>query len=80
MTVAPWLIIQGDLGEWDSRGRLRVCSLLECHLRDISGLLYTFMGCLRLYLLACGWLYMFLGWLWVVVEFFEVVANGFGWL
>jgi len=23
---------------------------------------------------------MFLGWLWVAVEFFEVVADGFGWL
>ena len=39
VTLAPWLIIQGDLGELDSRGRLRFCSLLECHLRDISGLL-----------------------------------------
>ena len=61
--------MQGDHGELDSRGRLKFCSLLEFHLRDIlsSRLFHTFLTCLIKMVFDC-----FL----VVVDVFEVVVGG----
>ena len=47
-------------------GRLRFCSLLEFHLRDILS------SCLLNY--VCGLFKMVFDCLWVVIEFFEVVV------
>ena len=61
--------MQGDHGKQDSRGRLKFCTLLEFHLRDIlsSRLFHVFMTCLRWYV-DC---------LLVVVDVFEVVVGGY---
>ena len=40
--LSTWFSIQRDHEEYDSRGRMRFCSILEFHLRDISLVLDSF--------------------------------------